>query len=68
VLPEVVEVCKLQGGVSVREEFAVALVDHVTLNRFRRVERAALLVAPQTHVSGADLLSCDTRKSNTEKM
>lgn len=45
-LPEVVEVCKLQGGVAVREEFTVALVCHVTLHGLCGVERAALLVTP----------------------
>lgn len=45
-LPEVVEVCELQGSVAVCEELTMTFVCHVTLNRFCRVERPALLVAP----------------------
>lgn len=33
-LPEVIEVCKLQGGIAICEELTVAFVYHVTLYCF----------------------------------
>lgn len=45
-LPEVVEICKLQRSVAVCEEFTVTFICHVTLHRFCRVERSSLLVTP----------------------
>lgn len=64
--PEVIEVCKLQGSISLSEELAVTLVIHVCLHSFGCVKGFSLLVAPQADLPNSNLLSCMLRGRNNK--
>ena len=55
----VIEIGVLAHGVTVMADHAVALVRHVLLSGFDSAEHFATVVAPQTHLALADLLTCE---------
>lgn len=56
--PKIIEICKFQGSISICEEFAVAFIIHMSLDRFGRVEGFPLFIAPDADFPNANLLSC----------
>ena len=56
-LPKIIEVCKFQSSITVREELTVAFVIHVCLYSFRGVEGFPFLIAPQANLPNANFLS-----------
>lgn len=62
VIPEIIEVCKLQSSISISEELAVALVIHVSLHRLCGVKGFAPFITPQAYLPNTNLLTYRRRK------